>query len=220
MYEKIKELPFFKNVGKESLIHNIDKGYITIKVFNKGEIILHQNDLYDELYMIIKGQCYSEMLDFTGKNVKIDDFYDTDLIGAGVLFSTDNKLPVSIVARSKCEMVVLKKNGLTMLCMSNEDFFLQFMNIVSDKVSFLTKKIFMLSFKSIKSKIAGYLMSKLKADSDTVVITLSLEELSNYFGVARPSLSRVISKLEDEKIISHDKNIYRIHDIKKLKNLV
>ena len=48
---------------------------------------------------------------------------------------------------------------------------------------------------------------------------MSIEELAQYFGVARPSLSRVIADMQAEGLIEKDKNIYTILDLSALYHL-
>lgn len=220
MINKLRTIPFISTIEQDALETIIARGFVHIKTCKKGEYILHQNKTYEDLYMIITGQCYSEMIDLSGKNVLIDDFYNGDLLAAGVLFSQDNILPVSVIAKSPCEIAIITRNGVLELCRTSENFLLGYMRLISDKITFLTQKLYFISFKTIRSKIAGYLLSKLKAGKEYVVIDMSLEALSNYFGVTRPSLSRVIGELENENIISHEKNRYSILDKNRLSALL
>lgn len=212
MIDKIKSVLIFSQLPDILLESLIKKGYISIRKIEKGNVILHQDNEYNMLYGIVSGICNSEMIDISGKSMKIDDFYQGELIAPGIIFSCDNRLPVSVVTKSDCELVIIDKKGVLELCMNSEIFLLDFMKLVSDKVTFLTKKLLFISFKSIKSKFAGFLLSKIKDESDTVVISKSIEELSDYFGVARPSLSRVISDMENEGLITHNRNVYKILD--------
>ncbi|HBD94458.1 MAG: hypothetical protein A2015_06500 [Spirochaetes bacterium GWF1_31_7] len=220
MIEKIKKVLIFSDIDNSLLLDQINKQRISVRTFEKGSFILHQDAEYDSLYAVINGICYSDMIDVSGKNIKIDDFQNGELIASGILFSCDNRLPVSVIAKSNCEILILDKKAILDLCMHSEGFLLDYMRLISDKVTFLTKKLLFISFKSIKSKLASFLVSKIKDDKDYISIDQSIEDLANYFGVARPSLSRVISDLELEGIIFHEKNIYTIIDKTKLFKLI
>jgi CRP-like cAMP-binding protein len=73
-----------------------------------------------------------------------------------------------------------------------------------------------LTFKTIKEKIANYLLTLPKDKDQNVTLDSSIEELSNLFGVSRPSLSRAFSELEEKKIIQKNKKKIKILDGNKL----
>ena len=62
---------------------------------------------------------------------------------------------------------------------------------------------------SLKERIANWLLDCLETDStgnDTVYLRMDREELSEFLGVARPSLSRALMKLKEEGVIDVEKN--------------
>lgn len=195
------------------------KGGILIKEFDKNFTFLHQNKAYENLFVLLEGICVGEMYDPSGKNMKIEEFQGGDILAAGILFSCDNELPVSVTTYSKSKVAIITKKTILNFCMNSEPFLISYMKLISDKVAFLSKKILFINFKSIKSKVAHFLISKLKENKKTVNINMSIEELAQYFGVARPSLSRVIADMQAEGLIEKDKNIYTILDLSALYHL-
>lgn len=49
-------------------------------------------------------------------------------------------------------------------------------------------------------------------DSDTVRLAMNREELADYLGTTRPSLSRELMKMQQEHLIETDRNMIRITD--------
>ena len=81
----------------------------------------------------------------------------------------------------------------------------------------LNKKVKSTSLKSIKHKVADYLLEKInEADSNTIKLNGSKEEIAGFLGIPRPSLSRELINLRDENIIEFDRRSIRILDINKL----
>ncbi|NLA23985.1 MAG: winged helix-turn-helix domain-containing protein [Bacteroidales bacterium] len=91
--------------------------------------------------------------------------------------------------------------------------------LVSEKAQFLTGRIQFLSLKTIKEKIASYLISKKPTDSLTVELDKSQSNLAVFFGVTRPALSRALKQMEDEGLIKVKNKFIDIIDINLLKKV-
>jgi CRP-like cAMP-binding protein len=91
---------------------------------------------------------------------------------------------------------------------------------VSDKATFLTKKIRMLSFSTIKGKIANYILNLAGNDKRVVKLNQSQQKISDLFSVTRPSLSRVFKEMEQEGLIELENKEVTILDRKRLVSLM
>jgi CRP-like cAMP-binding protein len=49
---------------------------------------------------------------------------------------------------------------------------------------------------------------------------MTQEEMADYFGVARPSLARALSEMEQEGIIISDRGRIKIKDLPRLKTII
>jgi CRP-like cAMP-binding protein len=96
-----------------------------------------------------------------------------------------------------------------------------YLNNVSQRAQFLSEKIKFLSFKTIKGKIAQYIL-KLNAGrtNDTVEMPLTQQALAEMFGVTRPALARALGEMASEGILEVDRRIIRILDRRKLMDLM
>ena len=73
-----------------------------------------------------------------------------------------------------------------------------------------------MSFKTIRGKIANYFLSLPEQNDGSIIIPFSIEELANFFGVTRPSLSRVLLQMEEIGIIKREGKTVIILDKRKL----
>jgi CRP/FNR family transcriptional regulator, dissimilatory nitrate respiration regulator len=94
-----------------------------------------------------------------------------------------------------------------------------FLNVVSSQSQMLANKLKFLSFKTIKGKIAQYLLSLAGPDKDMIELPLTQNDLAEQFGVARPSLARALGEMAEEGIISVDRKVVRIMDRKRLREV-
>jgi len=94
---------------------------------------------------------------------------------------------------------------------SKEKILENFLNEVSNKTQLLTSKIWnSFNNKTIKKKFCDYVK---KNQKNNLFSIQNLGALAEYFGVERPSLSRVLSDLvKDEKLERIGRNKYKILD--------
>lgn len=78
----------------------------------------------------------------------------------------------------------------------------------------------MLSIKTIKGKIAHFLLEQADVEGNTFRINRNQTELAEFFGVARPSLARSLSEMIEDGVIEVNKKEYKVLDMKKLKELL
>lgn len=186
------------------------------KNFTKDSTVLIQGNKYESLYIILSGNCYGEILDYSGKVVKVEDLHSPCLLAPAVLFAKNNKLPVSIISKTELQCLIIEKSNFLKLCQSNEKILKNFLELISEKFTFISKKLSFLAFKTIKEKLANYLLSLPQNEDGSMELTSSMEELSDFFGVSRPSLSRVFVELVENKIIEKNNKVIKIIDQNRL----
>ncbi len=73
---------------------------------------------------------------------------------------------------------------------------------MANRAQHLSRKIRMLAMQNIHAKLANYLLEELNGNGQNEIILKHIQnELSEIFGVTRPSVSRVIRDLHDKGII-------------------
>ena len=95
-----------------------------------------------------------------------------------------------------------------------------YLDIISNRAYFLSERLWFMSFKTIKEKFAHYIFTLLKPGENKIVLPKSQQELSEFFGVSRPSLARVISEMQEEQVIEHNRREIVIKDPDKLKEML
>jgi CRP-like cAMP-binding protein len=91
--------------------------------------------------------------------------------------------------------------------------------MISNRSQFLSEKIKFLNFKTIKGKLAQYILQKTEQGTKAVKLEITQNDLADYFGVARPSVARALGDMEEEGLIeANGKNIIII-DRQRLVNL-
>ena len=200
-----------------SLINSIPH---RIKQFSNKEVLAYSGEKVEKAIILLEGKLQGEMIDFAGNSLKIEEMEPPQMIAAAFLYGPQSIFPVNLSAISEGKMLIIYKNDFTQLLSSDQRVLNNYLNIVSGKAQFLSRKITFLSFKTIKEKIAYYLLQNLKTGNQVVIINQSQKGLAEMLGVARPSLARTISEMEADQFIKWERNQVTILNLKSLQALL
>ena len=209
-----------------NLFSGLDAGELTgifadlqyrLKTFKKNELIVLQGDLCKELLIVTKGTVIAEMLDISGKVLKIEDIESPHTLAEAFLFGENNRFPVQVIAKTNAELLYIPKAELINMLQANAVVLTNFLDAVSQRTQFLSRRISSLSFKTIRGRLAAFLLEQAR-DGDTVLLQRSQKDLAEYFGVERPSLSRVLGEMADKDLIEIDGKKIKLKDKHRLRN--
>ena len=221
MFQVLIQSSLFKGIS-EVEIDNIIKNH-THQVLNydAGQMIVQSNEVCDRLLIVLEGNVKAEMIDPSGKALKIEERTPGQPLAPSFLFGQNNRFPVNVSAIHKVKMLSIPKATFIKILQENETILNNFLNVISSRSQFLASKIRFLSFRTIKGKIAHYVISLSKNNMLRVVnFPNSQQEVAELFGVTRPSLSRAISEMEQEGVIKADRRDVTILDFEKLKKYI
>lgn len=183
----------------EGLMSNI---FSKIKSFEQGDIIAYQDEEVSSLMIVLEGIVRGEMIDFSGKTIVIEEIEASRPLAPAFIFGKQNTYPVNIVSQTDSKILILPKDSFIKLLQSSEKILENYLNIISSRAQFLSRKLKFLSFHSIKGKFAYYLLDLAKNNnSNFITLPLSQNKLSELFGVTRPSLGRAIREMHNNGII-------------------
>ena len=192
----------------------------SIKYHSKSEVIFRQGDICDALNILMSGSVKTEMITESGNLLGIEIINAPRPLAAAFLFSGNNRFPVDVTTLEDVEILRIPKDEVVRLMTSQPDFMQQFLTHNANRTQFLTNRLQLLSIKTIKGKIAHFLLEQANESGDTFTINRNQTELADFFGVARPSLARSLSEMIEENIISVNKKEYTVIDKKKLRELL
>ncbi len=208
----------FSGLDESSIVNLLMHTHYQMKTYEKDEIVLHRNQDLNWCMLVISGSVRGEMNNIDGKILKIEDINPGRVIALAFLFGTNTKIPVSVVANCKTEILRINKVDFLRVMQNNTKILTNTLQLISDRSKFLANKLHFLSMKTIKGKYASFLLEQMDKDSLAINIQYTQEDLSEVFGITRPSLSRAIGELVSEKIITIKGKTITINDMQSLKN--
>ena len=221
MFQLLSNSPFFVGLNPQELEQIFSKISYSVKSFSKGQIIAQRDEEVKNLCIVVEGIVKGEMVDFTGKILKVEEIPAPQPLAHAVMFSNMNRFPVDVVAVTNCKILFIPRADVLNLMQSNEIILSNFLKAVSNRAHFLTTKLWFLSFKTIKEKVAHYLLTLAKSETKTtIILPKSHQEMAEFFGVTRPSLARVFAEMQDEGIISVNRREVVITNRNKLLEMI
>jgi len=200
---------------REKFLNEID---YQIKYFKKGEYIARQGTVVGALYILLTGSAKAEIIPNSEYVLDIEIINAPNALAPALLFASNNQFPIDFVALEDCELILISKDSIIQQLSCNEEFLQGFMVFSSNRVASLSERLKTLSVKTIKGKLAQYIL--LRSNNMHFTFDINQTELAAYFGITRPSLSRSLSEMIDDGIISIKRKNGTILNPVKLKNLI
>lgn len=211
--------PVFKGLKSEEIGEMISRVPYKTKKYRPGAMIAQSGTPVGSFMMVLKGVVKGEMIDYSGRVIKIEDIPSPGAIASAFIFGSRNLFPVNVISMTESEILIIEKNDFLNLLKENDKVLTNYLDVISNRSQFLSEKIKFLNFKTIKGKLAQYILQLAGPGNSELRLGITQSEIAEYFGVARPSINRVIREMEDEGIIRTNGRQIKIIDKKKLADL-
>ena len=213
--------PLFRGITPERLSADLEEISFHTRSYKKGEILAQQGAVCNRLVILTKGSVRGEMIDYSGRLIKVEDIAAPRAIAPLFLFGEENRYPVEVTANEPTEVIELPKSSVLSLFRKNEQFLENYMNLSANYARTLSDKLFFMSFKTIRQKLASYLLRLYKQQQQThITLDRSQQELSDYFGVSRPSLARELAHMQEDGLLIVDRKHITILQKEELVRLI
>lgn len=218
-YSILLNAPVFSGLTLEEVKAAISITPYQLKKYKPGIIVAHTGDDVNSFMMVTSGMVKGEMIDYSGRVIKIEDVPAPGAIAAAFIFGNRNRFPVNVVTVTETEILVIDRSIFINFLKYNDNILANFLDMISNRSQFLSEKIKFLNFKTIRGKLAQYILQYAGEDKTEITLRMTQNEIAEYFGVARPSIARVLSEMENDGIISTRGKYLKILDKKRLTEL-
>jgi CRP/FNR family transcriptional regulator, dissimilatory nitrate respiration regulator len=211
----------FKGIANEEIEKLILAANPVEKRYHADAVVAFTGDAYERLLLVIEGVLTTEIIDLRGKTLQLERFMKSQSIANGILFASDNTLPVQILAETDVRLLSFSKQSIITMCRDNHFFLENFLRDGGDRVKLLAAKVRFHKFNTIQQKIAIYFRDlSLSQGTNNISLPYSIEILSEVFGVARPALSRSLADLVAKGLLTRNGREYIITNPDGLKSMV
>lgn len=180
---------------------------------SKSKLVRVQGDSYKSLILLVSGRLEARFDSASGKGMAVEHFQAPAAVATAVLMSSDPVLPVTLVAEEDVLLATLSYENVLDLFVREPVVLKAYLADAGDKVRFLAEKIRLLRFGSLRLKIASHLLILAREQAtDCPHWRYGREQMADLLGVARPSLSRELSRMSEEGLLEMpDRNRIRLN---------
>ncbi len=211
--ENIKQIKIFSSLNEEEI--NLIQKFSSKISFSKNTIICLSGEPATHFAGVINGKLKVSSFSESGKEIAFHYLYSGDCFGEMSIFDHESTRSATITSISKSDIIIIKNKDFISLMKEMPSIFLKIGKILSERLRHSNKKIELLCFCSLKKKVTDYLIECCEKEN---YYTCSQKEIVEFTGASRESISRVISELRQNGIITKEskKDNFKI-DLEKLK---
>lgn len=189
------------------------------RTYERGKVIAQSGTPCDHIRIIVEGKVAGEMMDLSGKILKIEDLYPSKMIAPAFLYGRRRNYPVNVIASDNTVIWQMHRDDFSKLLQKEFRLLNNYLNAISNRAQFLSEKIRILSFPTLRAKLA-FVFLRHAGDDQVFKLPMTHQQLSELFGVARPSVSREIRLMNNEGLIIADRDMITILDPEGLKAMI
>lgn len=222
----LKRCPLFRDFEEDEVNAIFDCLRARVVVYSKGAIIVKKGDPADEIGIILDGAgiAFSETLG--NKKVVEKELLEGDTFGEVDGYLDERVYPYSVVIASPEAHVmfitvstIVKQCSKT--CPYHQKLLTNTLRTLAERVHSAKQDNDYLSIKSMRLKIAKLIYAAWEEQrSDVVFLGKNRNEMAEYLNVSRPSMSREMMRMRDERIIDFWKDKITILDLSALREIV
>lgn len=215
--QTLSNCALFRGLTETELQEIRHQAQVTVRSYARDEVVAFEEDPCTALGVLASGSIHIQRIFPSGKLITIETFGPGDSFGEALIFSNHSTYPATLVARENTSVLYLSKELIVSLCSRYPRFLETFIRTLSNRILLLNRKIKNLSFGSVRQKVANYILEEHhRQKTDTITLASNRNELADFLGIPRPSLSRELIAMKEEGWIDFDRRTIQIHSKKQL----
>ena len=157
---------------------------------------LTESEIIDLMHKMV-----ASMMVPSGRIIRVAVHQSGKLLAPAFFFALDNQYPVTVEATVDTTVFRLMPADLEKILSYDPRLMMNYIKILSNVVSQLTKKVRMLSM-SVREKLILYLKEQISLQqTKDILLPSSRQELADHFGIQKYSLQRCLNELKQEGAI-------------------
>lgn len=183
---------------------NINKKLYKVVTYKRNEVVFNEGSPCNEVGFVEEGLISIKTTTYKNE-YEINNIGPNSAYGLFLIFSDSKNYLGTAIALKQTKIYIFSRENL-LSAFNDKDFLINYLRIHSNLSIQVQEKVKILSQGSIRDRILFLLISHYKENKDNVFKFKSKEILANYLCIPRPSLSRELSKLANDNIISFDRH--------------
>lgn len=173
----------------------------SIKKYSKGEAIFFEGDPANDFFIVVRGKVKVYKLSQEGRELILGIFGEGATVGEAAMFGK-NSYPAYAQAMSDCVLVSINRSDFLGLLKSSPELSMRMIGTLSNRLVAFNRLIAELSLMGVQARVAKFLLDySMKKGSNRFELEIKKQDLAMKIGTISETLSRVLRKFREKKII-------------------
>lgn len=213
--------PLFHKMDSSSLELIFQHLKTEVYHYPSPKLIASEGDVCKGISIVLEGSVEVKKLHLSGKETTITELSPGDTFGEVIIFSDHKHFPSSLFSVKNTRILHIPEDAILTLCKMKPEFLKNLMGLLSNKVWMMSNKVRILSYDRLRQRVASYLMEQYRIqDSPQLTLPHNRQEMADYLGMPRPSLSRELQSLKDDGLIRYHRNEFELIEVERLEALI
>lgn len=213
----------FRGIDHQGIAEMLNCLNPRIQKYKKSDTIANTGAPFHGIGIVIEGEVVIAKENIAGNRMILTVLKAGDMFGEMISFTEKKIWPVTVTAQSDSEVIFISPENLITrcekLCAPHQQIIQNMLHIMSKKALLLSRKVDYLSIRSLRGKLCAYLIEQWKNQGGSIfTLPMNRDELADFFNVARPSISRELSKMKEDGLIDFHKASFKIVDLDRMKD--
>ena len=218
----LQSTSLFAGLEAEALRVLLGEVGAVLRTYSRGETLVLAGQTNRRVGVVLSGELEAYRPGPEGARVPITRVEPGGVFG-DVLGGSSLASPVTVLAATACEVLLVPYEKLLLpgADPARQRVLQNLVRTISDKYFSLSRRIDLLVMKSLRAKVAAYLLSEAaRAHSLTFSIPFSRIQLADYLNCDRSALSRELSTMQKEGLIDTYRSSFKLLEPDALQQMV
>jgi CRP-like cAMP-binding protein len=215
IHDALRECPLFSGIAETDLSVMLTCLSAVRDKFERGKFIFSTGDRARSVGVVLKGGVHVLQEDYWGDRNILSHIGPGGLFGDAFACAGIEKLPVSAVAASETEILLIDLSRIVTTCSSACEFHTglikNMLRMLARKNLSLIEKIEHITRRTTRKKLLSYLSAQAKeAGSSSFDLPFNRQGMADYLAVDRSAMSAELSKMRSEGLLTYEHNHFRL----------
>lgn len=223
LLDLLTRVSLFKGTTSDEVAEILRCSRASVERYAQHETIFRTGDKFDRLCLVLQGTVDVLYEDLFGSSTLIERIDVGSLLVPSYALASTEPMSVSAVAHKETATLELGSGFVTQMCVRRCSHHARMLSniigILAEKNVQLTRRTQYLAPKTIRGKLAAYLMDEAtEAASPTFTIPLNRQQLADFLGVDRSALSSELNRMRREGYFEVDGRSFTLNVQKLLRS--
>lgn len=183
---------------------------VTAKKYKKNEIVIHQGDILDSLYIIDDGSVRREQTYPNGEVHLVNIFEKGRIFSMEISLSRTKVSPVDLITNEDSKVLLISLKSIEQSAF-HDSIRRALIEMLADDNIRMGNKVQVLAERGLRDRVMAYLnvLSK-RHPSGEIHVRMTQEQMAQYLCVNRSALSNELNKMKKDGLIDYNKKQFWI----------